>query len=109
MFGAIDVIRRQPRGGELIFPLRPNSVSTLFPRACRKVGIVGLRFHDLRHTAVTRMFQRGMSLEEVALVSGHRTWQQLRRYTHLRPADLARKYAALEPPPTPEGSPEDTG
>lgn len=107
LFGALVIIRRQPRDGEFIFPVRAESVSTLFPRACQAVGIVGLRFHDLRHTAVTRMFQRGMSLEEVALVSGHRTWQQLRRYTHLRPVDLARKYDAPDPPPTPEDSPDD--
>ena len=99
LFGALDVIRRQPRGGELIFPLRPNSVSTLFPRACRKVGIVGLRFHDLRHTAITRMFQAGMSLEQVALVSGHRTWEMLRRYTHLNARDVINAVSKLGAPP----------
>lgn len=109
LFGALEIAQRQDRTGETIFPLRPETVTTLFARACRACGIVGLRLHDLRHTAITRMFEAGMSIEEVALVSGHRTWAMLRRYTHLRPVDLARKYAPPGPPATPQGSPGDTG
>ena len=97
LFGSLEIVRRQPRNGPLIFPLRPETVTTMFPRACRAQGIVGLRLHDLRHTAITRMFEAGMSLEEVALVSGHRTWAQLKRYTHLKPAWVARKYLDARP------------
>lgn len=108
LFGALEIALRQPRTGELIFPVRPNSVSTLFPRACKAAGIVGLRFHDLRHTAITRMFERKMSIEEVALISGHRSWAMLRRYTHLKPEDLAQRYAPPDPPANRTGSTDDT-
>jgi hypothetical protein len=43
-----------------------------------------VHFHDLRHEAVTRPFERGLSTEEVMGVSGHRTYAMLARYTHLR-------------------------
>lgn len=109
LFGSMEIALRRPRDGPLIFPVKPDSVTTLFARACHAVGIAGLRLHDLRHTAITRMFQAGMSLEEVALISGHRTWAMLRRYTHLQPADLARKYALPVAPAKPRSSPGDTG
>lgn len=108
LFGALEIALRQPRNGDLIFPLRPESVSTLFPRACKAAGIVGLRFHDLRHTAITRMFERKMSIEEVAMISGHRSWAMLRRYTHLRPEDLAQRYAPPDSPATRTDSTDDT-
>lgn len=58
-------------------------------------GIAGLRFHDLRHEAVSRLVESGMSDQEVAAISGHKTMQMLRRYTHLRAEDLVAKLDAL--------------
>lgn len=53
-----------------------------------------LRFHDLRHEATSRLFELGLSLHEVAAITGHEDWDSLKRYTHLRPVDLAEKLAA---------------
>jgi integrase len=53
----------------------------------------GLRFHDLRHEAVTRLFEKGLNPIEVGMVSGHKTLSMLQRYTHLRPEDLVPKLA----------------
>lgn len=53
--------------------------------------ITGLRFHDLRREATSRFFERGLDLMEVASVTGHKTLQMLKRYTHLRASDLAKK------------------
>lgn len=50
-----------------------------------------LKFHDLRHEAVSRLFERGLNPMEVAAISGHKTLAMLQRYTHLRAEDLARK------------------
>ena len=50
-----------------------------------------LRFHDLRHEAVSSFFERGLSVPEVALISGHRDMRMLFRYTHLKAEDLADK------------------
>lgn len=104
LFGALEIVLRQPRTSERIFPVKAATISTVFPRACQALGIEDLRWHDLRHAAVTRMFAAGMGLEEVALVSGHRTWAQLKRYTHPKAENLARKYGALARPATPPGS-----
>ncbi len=51
----------------------------------------GLRFHDLRHEAVTRLFEKGLNPIEVGMVSGHKTLSMLQRYTHLRSEKLASK------------------
>jgi integrase len=53
----------------------------------------GLRFHDLRHEAVTRLFEKGLNPIEVGMVSGHKTLSMLQRYTHLRSEELAAKLA----------------
>ncbi|UXC34765.1 site-specific integrase [Cupriavidus gilardii] len=87
---AWDIIQAQPRTGELIFPYKEASFSTLFPRACADLGIEDLRFHDLRHEGVSRLFEAGYTIEQVALVSGHKDWKQLARYTQLRAASLHR-------------------
>lgn len=81
----VTLIERQPRTSALIFPYRAASVSTGFTRAVQACGIHDLHFHDLRHDGVSRLFEAGYSLEQVALVSGHRDWNQLRRYTQIQP------------------------
>ena len=70
---------------------RSDSVENAWKRAVANAGITGLRFHDLRHEATSRFFERGLSLPEVASITGHKTWQMLRRYTHLKAEDLATK------------------
>jgi len=88
---AFDIVLRQSRVGERIFPITEGTVSTLFPRACNKLGIDDLKFHDLRHEGVSRLFELGYSIEQVALVSGHRDWKMLARYTQIRAKDLHRR------------------
>lgn len=53
----------------------------------------GLRLHDLRHEAVTRLFEKGLNPLEVGMVSGHKTLSMLQRYTHLRSEALVTKLA----------------
>jgi len=60
---------------------------------CRELKIEGLRWHDLRQEATSRLFERGLGLQEVAAIIGHKTWAMLKRYTHPRAEDLARKLA----------------
>lgn len=73
-----------------IFPYNSKSVSVAFTRACTFLGIKDLRFHDLRHEATTRLFEAGYAIEQVALVTGHKDWKMLKRYTNLRPEHLQR-------------------
>jgi integrase len=80
-----------------IFPFKHKSISTVFPRACQDLGIEDLHFHDLRHGGTSRLFEAGFQIHQVALVTGHKDWKMLRRYTHLRPEalhSLASKWAA---------------
>lgn len=81
---ALAVALTQPRTGDRIFPYSPETIGTSFTRACAALGIDDLHFHDLRHHGVSRLFEIGNSIPHVAAVSGHRSWQSLKRYTHLR-------------------------
>ena len=71
-----------------IFPSVHKSAGTAFTRACRELDIEDLHFHDLRHDGTSRLFEAGYRIEQVALVTGHKDWKMLRRYTHLRPESL---------------------
>ena len=73
-----------------VFPYNSKSVSVAFTRACQHLKIRDLRFHDMRHEATTRLFEAGFAIEQVALVTGHRDWKMLKRYTNLRPEHLHR-------------------
>ena len=77
------------QGPNLIPVKRAASISDKFAKMTKKLGIVDLRFHDLRHEAISRLFEKGMRVEQVRVVSGHRTLDQLSRYVNLRPGDLA--------------------
>ncbi|MTI12252.1 integrase, partial [Sansalvadorimonas verongulae] len=85
---ALEVIARQPRFEERIFPVDARSVSTVFTRQCKKAGIEDLHFHDLRHEGTSRLFERGLEIQQVAMITGHKSWSMLQRYTHLKPADV---------------------
>lgn len=96
----IDLLRDQAAiTGEVgrIFPYNGRSVGSAFRRACRALGIDDLHFHDLRHETASRLFEAGYQIPEVALVTGHKDWKMLRRYTNLRPEDLARVPRAIPP------------
>jgi len=67
---------------------RPYRTNKVWSEALKRAEISDLRFHDLRHEAVSRFVEKGMSDQEVAAISGHKSMQMLRRYTHLRAEDL---------------------
>ena len=71
-----------------VWGMRPDSISQAFERVCGAAGIEGLTFHDLRHEATSRLFEKGLNPMEVAAITGHKTLQMLKRYTHLRAEDL---------------------
>jgi integrase len=81
---ALAIIKSMPSGEERIFPYSTDAISAAFTRACRVLGIVDLRFHDLRHEGISRLFEMGRTIPQVAAVSGHRSWTSLKRYTHIR-------------------------
>ena len=103
--GAADVLKAamdnpvQPEDTPLIFfgepgrdgERRPYTFKPAWFAALRSAKIIGLRFHDLRHEAVSRLVEAGLNDQEVAAVSGHKSMQMLKRYTHLRAEDLVSK------------------
>ena len=77
-----------------------ESFKLAWKRLIKRSGITDLHFHDLRHEAITRFFEMGLSVPEVAVISGHKDYRMLARYTHLRAEDVASKlWAGLEPSP----------
>ena len=67
---------------------RPYEYHMAWSLVLKKAGIQGLRFHDLRHEAVSRLVEAGLGDQEVSAISGHKSMQMLKRYTHLRAEDL---------------------
>jgi integrase len=80
---ACKIIDSQGDSG-IIFPYKRTSISASFTRACKVLDIEDLRFHDLRHEGVSRLFEMGFTIPQVASYSGHRSWPSLQRYAHIR-------------------------
>lgn len=72
-----------------------EAVKRPYMRAIRRAGIEDLRFHNLRHEATTRLFEKVLNLMEVASITGHKDLRMLRRFTHLKAENLARKLGRL--------------
>ncbi|UYW27503.1 site-specific integrase [Methylorubrum extorquens] len=87
---AVETLRSLRTGeSTTVFTAAPNAVRLAWERLRRRVGLEDLHLHDLRHEAVSRLFEKGFNVVEVASISGHRELRMLQRYTHLRAADLA--------------------
>ena len=74
-----------------VFPVHFEALKGLWRRATKRAGIEDLHFHDLRHEATSRFFEKGLNVMEVAAITGHKDLRMLQRYTHLRAEDLAVK------------------
>ena len=77
--------------GDVFLGVTTEAVKRSYMRAIRRAGIEDLRFHDLRHEPTTRLFEKGLNIMEVASITGDKDLRMLRRYTHLKAEDLARK------------------
>ena len=67
---------------------RPYEFRPAWRRTLKKAGIEGLRFHDLRHEAISHLVELGLEDQEVSAISGYKSMQMLKRYTHLRAEGL---------------------
>ncbi len=81
----------------LIFHAREDSVSASFTRACQDLNppIIDLHFHDLRHRATAGFFRMGLGIPQVALLTGHKTWAMLRRYTKITASDVHAAFSGV--------------
>lgn len=103
--GAIEILSHIPRplGGGRVFKLSAHAIAVAWRRAVTRArtlaqgALVGrepgylddLHFHDLRHEATSRFFELGLNPMQVAAITGHKTLEMLKRYTHLKAEDLA--------------------
>src|SRR5690606_2977022 len=86
----------RPEGCDLVFfgepgrdgKRRPYTFTKAWNGIKTSLGLSDLHFHDLRHEAVSRLVEAGFSDQEVSAISGHKSMQMLKRYTHLRAEDL---------------------
>ncbi|NOD37080.1 MULTISPECIES: site-specific integrase [unclassified Ruegeria] len=92
---AVAVLMDLPRADDRCLPLSGNSVRLAFERLRQRAGVIDLTFHDLRHEAVSRFVESGLSLAQVQMISGHRDLRMLMRYTHLQTDDIVAKLAAV--------------
>jgi integrase len=92
---AADTLRalaaRRDLNVDRVLPISANAVRLAWERLRQRAGISDLHFHDLRHEAISRLFERGLNVVEVATISGHRELRMLSRYVHLRAADLVER------------------
>lgn len=92
---ALTALEALPRAiAGRIMPISRMTLYKAFERACARAGISDFTWHDLRHEALSRLVERGdFDVFELAAVSGHKTLQMLKRYTHLQAEKLAKKLA----------------
>lgn len=78
-----------------LFPITLNAFKHAWKRIQKRSGLDDFRFHDLRHEALSRFCELGLSVPELSVISGHKDPRMLFRYAHLRADDLARKLTGL--------------
>ena len=69
---ALNIIERQPRVDDRIFPYNSRSITSGFRRSLKKLGVTDLRYHDLRREGASKLIERGLSIEEAARITGHK-------------------------------------
>lgn len=92
---ALEIIKLQTKKDSKIFPYKSDSVRTSWEKACNRLEIDDLHFHDLRRTGLTRLVESGLSLEEAMVISGHKDYQMLLRYINMNPKQVATKLSTL--------------
>jgi len=72
-----------------LFTLTPYAVTQAFRRAARLAKVYNVCFHSLRHSAITRAAEKGLSTVQLMAVSGHKTITMLSRYAHIKAENVA--------------------
>jgi integrase len=89
----MERLKELSQGDEWIIPITLDSMRMAWKRVLKRAKLDDLHFHDLRHEAISRFFEHGLSIPEVAMISGHRDPRMLFRYTHPKPELVAEKLA----------------
>lgn len=92
---AVTTLCRLSPTDDRVLPISGNAVRLAWEKLRLRAGVSDLRFHDLRHEAISRFVERGLSVMEVQLISGHRDTRMLSRYVHLSAVDLVAKLHSI--------------
>ncbi|MDA7792204.1 site-specific integrase [bacterium] len=85
------LIKQKAKRASSPFPINDNAFRLAWDRLKKRAGVTNLRFHDMRHEAISRLFEQGLNIAEVAMISGHKDPRMLFRYTHLKAKDVLKK------------------
>lgn len=88
---SIRVLKSIDQSTHKVFSSTANAVTLSWKRLLKRSRVTNLKFHDLRHEAISRFFELGLSVPEVALISGHKDYRMLFRYTHMKAESVAEK------------------
>mgnify|MGYP001299484209 FL=1 len=81
---AIKILKNVPSSTEHVFPITDVALRQSWERLRNRANLIDFTFHDLRHEAISRMFEKGLNVPEVASISGHKTASQLFRYVQVK-------------------------
>ena len=81
---AIKILKNVPSSTEHVFPITDVALRQSWERLRNRANLIDFTFHDLRHEAISRMFEKGLNVPEVASISGHKTASQLFRYVQIK-------------------------
>jgi integrase len=89
---AVNILNSLPQSeNECVFKLEGQTLSIGFKRCTKRANVVDMRFHDLRHCAITNLSSKFLNVLELAAISGHKSLNMLKRYTHIKAEDLVKK------------------
>ena len=89
---AVNILNSLPQSeNEYVFKLEAQTLSIGFKRCTKRANVVDMRFHDLRHCAITNLSSKFLNVLELAAISGHKSLNMLKRYTHIKAEDLVKK------------------
>lgn len=86
---ALEAMPRSPDGR--VIPMSHYAISLRFRQLRERIGLENFRWHDLRHTAATRIARKLPNIIELSSVTGHKSLAMLKRYVHPEAEELARK------------------
>lgn len=96
VLGEARELADNPDEDSQIFPISANALRLSWVRITKRAKIDDLHFHDTRHEAISRLFELGLTVPEVASISGHRDARMLLRYAHANHAIIRAKLLAAE-------------
>jgi integrase len=89
---ALEIFKARTGDSEgRLFPITANAFRLAWEHVRARAGLDDLHFHDLRHEAISRLFEIGLTTPEVASISGHRDARMLFRYAHAERQSIFQK------------------